>query len=174
MEKILAELADKQAITELIYTYCRAIDRRDVPLGHSIWHDDGYADYGEQFYQGSGQGVIDRICGCHPYLVNPSHQVGNILIELDGDKAGSEAYVMVSVQMERDGKILQMDTCARYLDVWERRQGRWGLVRRMVSNDMYTIHEVRHHADFEGCSIPPADDPSYQVLTRRKWGAGRS
>lgn len=37
---------DRQAITDLIHLYCRSVDRLDVPLGHSIWHDDGIADYG--------------------------------------------------------------------------------------------------------------------------------
>ena len=37
-------LADRQAIVDLIYRYCRSVDRLDIPLGHSIWHDDAIAD----------------------------------------------------------------------------------------------------------------------------------
>ena len=86
-----ATLADKQAIRDLIYTYCRAVDRLDVPLGHSIWHDDGYAQYGPDYYEGPGKGVIDLICQHHLGLLSHSHQVTNILIELDGEKAILEA-----------------------------------------------------------------------------------
>jgi len=75
----LRDLADKQAIRDLIYTYCRAVDRLDIPLGHSIWHEDGYADYGAAYYQGPGRGVIDLICQSHLGLLSHSHQVTNIL-----------------------------------------------------------------------------------------------
>jgi len=57
----LRDLADRHAIIDLIHRYCRSVDRLDVPLGHSIWHDDGIADYGA-VYQGNGRGVIDFIC----------------------------------------------------------------------------------------------------------------
>lgn len=35
-------VADRQAVAELIYRYCRAVDRLDIALGHSIWHEDGF------------------------------------------------------------------------------------------------------------------------------------
>src|SRR5437764_1133255 len=94
---ILQTLADRQAITELIYRYCRAVDRLDKPLGYSIWHEGGLADYGESVYQGDGRGVIDFICAQHLHTLHHSHQVSNILIDLNGDRAGSEAYVTASL-----------------------------------------------------------------------------
>lgn len=48
-------LLDRQAITDLLYRYCRAVDRLDVPLGRSIWHEDAIADYDDSFYQGDGR-----------------------------------------------------------------------------------------------------------------------
>jgi hypothetical protein len=54
----LQALLDRQAITEQIYLYCRAVDRLDIPLGHSVFHDDATANYGESLYQGDGRGVI--------------------------------------------------------------------------------------------------------------------
>lgn len=35
----LAALVDRQQITDLIYRYCRSVDRLDIPLGHSVWHE---------------------------------------------------------------------------------------------------------------------------------------
>jgi hypothetical protein len=32
---------DRQAITEQIYRQCRAVDRLDIPLGHSVFHATG-------------------------------------------------------------------------------------------------------------------------------------
>jgi len=53
-DPVLAELLAKQAITEQIYRYCRAMDRVDSELGKSVWHADGLADYGPMF-QGPGK-----------------------------------------------------------------------------------------------------------------------
>ncbi len=138
----LQAVADKQAIRDLIYTYCRAVDRLDITLGHSIWHDDGYADYGADYYQGPGKGVIDTICQHHTHLLSHSHQVTNILIEMDGALAGSEAYVSGTMRLMQNGKLMHMGVWARYLDAWEKRDGRWGLLRRVVVFDHEEIREV--------------------------------
>src|SRR5690606_22158123 len=113
---------------EVIRIYCRAVDRLDIPLGQSIFHEDGYADYGAGFYQGPGKGVIEAICQSHHHLTSHSHQVTNILIEVDGDRAGSESYVFGTMRSAHDGKTMQIGVWGRYLDRWEKRDGRWGIV----------------------------------------------
>ena len=158
-------LADKQAIRDLIYTYCRAVDRLDIPLGHAIWHDDGLADYGAAFYQGPGKGVIDAICQSHLGLASHSHQVANILIHLDGDKAGSEAYVHGTMRREANGAMMQIGVWGRYVDQWEKRGGAWGLVHRVV---LYDHEEIRPVTPMGQPSLATRDatDPSYAALPR--------
>ena len=79
-------LADRLAITDLIYRYCRSMDRIDRDLGYSIWHEDGLAEY-EGFYSGTGRGFVDKVLEGHRQVLNHSHQVTNIIIELqDGDR----------------------------------------------------------------------------------------
>ena len=163
-DTLLRELADKQAIRDLVLTYCRAVDRIDVPLGHSIWHDDGDADYGADYYQGPGKGVIDTICGHHAGLTSHSHQVSNILIALDGDKAGSESYVNGTMRMARDGKTMHLEVYGRYLDRWERRDGRWGLVHRVVVMDHTGIREVTPMPTHGATPTHDRNDPSYAAL----------
>lgn len=158
----LRALADKQAIIELIYTYCRAVDRIDPALGHSIWHQGGQADYG-RVYQGPGTGAIDQICRQHGGLNAHSHQVSNILITLDGDRAGSESYVHAVMQREGPDGLLQMAVWGRYLDRWERRAGRWGLVHRMVLIDLDEVRPARALSE-ERRATRDASDPSYSIL----------
>jgi len=160
---VLAQLADKQAIRDLLYSYCRAVDRLDIPLGHSIWHEDSYADYGAEYYQGPGRAVIDLICRNHLSLLSHSHQITNILVDLDGDRAGSEAYITASMRLEKQGKLMQLGVWARYLDIWERRQGRWGLARRQVVFDHEEIREVTP-AGRKLAFTRDKNDPSYRVL----------
>jgi hypothetical protein len=163
MDGELEALAARQAITDLIYRYCRSVDRLDVPLGRSIWHENGIADYGADVYQGDGRGVIDHICAQHLHTLHHSHQVSNILIELDGDRAGSEAYVTAALRARRGEQLIQMTIWGRYVDRWSRRSGRWGLDHRLAIRDFDEIREV---TPLQNHLIGRRDrsDPSYAAL----------
>lgn len=161
----LQTLADRQAITDQIYRYCRAMDRIDHELGYSIWHEDGTADYGEAVFVGSGRGFVDHVCAQHAQLLVHSHQVTNIVIELDGDRAASEAYVTAHLRMERGGKLLQMVVISRYLDRWSRREGRWALDHRQTVMDMDEVREITPMKSHE--VRRDRSDPSY--LTLKPW-----
>lgn len=162
MSDAVSQLMDKAAIRDLIHTYCRAVDRLDAPLGHSIWHEDGVADYGA-FYQGDGRGVIDAICKSHESLDSHSHQVSNVLIRLEGIRAWSESYVTGTMRRTHEGKVIQIGIWGRYLDAWEKRGGRWGLVKREVMHDHDEVREVTP-ADQPSRATRGPDDPSYTYL----------
>ena len=159
---LLQAVADRQAITDLIYRYCRSMDRIDVELGYSLWHEDAIADYGE-FYQGTGRGFIDLVCAQHRQLLAHSHQISNVIIELDGDRAGSESYVMATLRLLKDGQLKQMTVWSRYVDRWSRRGGRWGIDKRIAMRD---FDEVRDVVAMSNSSVGRRDrsDPSYTVL----------
>ncbi len=165
-EKTLQEVADRQAITDLLYRYCRAMDRVDHELGYALWHEDGVADYGEQVFQGSGRDFIDHVCRQHQQLINHSHQITNIIIELDGDRAGSESYAFANLRMEREGKLLQFSVWSRYVDEWSKRNGRWGIDRRVAIIDMDEVREVQPMSRGDRWTRDTSD-PSYQVLRAR-------
>jgi hypothetical protein len=156
-------VADRQQITDLIYRYCRSVDRLDIPLGHSVWHEDGIADYGETVYQGNGRGVIDHICAQHRHTLYHSHQVSNIIIELDGDRAGSESYVTASLRMRRGDQLKQMTVWGRYIDRWSKRNGRWGLDKRVSVRDFDEVRDVTVMYDHD-TGRRDRSDPSYGVL----------
>ena len=166
MAESLQAVADRQAITDLIYRYCRSVDRLDIPLGHSIWHEDGIADYGKAVYQGDGRGVIDHICAQHLHTRHHSHQVSNIIIDLDGDHAGSESYVTASLRIVRDGQLKQMSVWGRYIDRWSRRNGRWGLDQRLSIRDFDEVRDVTAMGDHD-VGRRDRSDPSYAVLKDR-------
>lgn len=165
----IATLADKQAITEVIYSYCRSVDRLDQPLGHAIWHEGGYADYSAGDYQGSGTGKIDHILEQHLHLTSHSHQITNILIDIEGDSAGSEAYFHGTMRSQQDGKVMHIGVWGRYLDKWEKRGGRWGILHRMVVFDHEEMRQTQPMG-MEMRSTRDGSDPSYQFLTSRSFG----
>jgi hypothetical protein len=158
-------VSDRLAITDLIYRYCRSVDRLDVALGHSIWHDDGIADYGS-IYQGSGKGVIDLICAQHRQTLHHSHQVTNILIELAGDRSGSESYVTANLRIQQGPQLRQISVWGRYIDSWSRREGRWGLDKRIAIRDFDEMRDVVEMSRHDVGKRDPLD-PSYRVFAAR-------
>ena len=165
MSDALQAVGDRLAITDLIYLYCRSVDRLDIPLGHSIWHDDSYADYGADVYQGDGRGVIDLICAQHLKTLAHSHLVTNILIEVDGDRASSESCHFATLRIAAPEGFRQISVWGRYLDSWSRRDGRWGIDRRHTVRDFDEIRDVtrlQHH----DVGRRDRSDPSYAILNR--------
>jgi SnoaL-like domain len=163
MERTMIEqLGDRQAITDLIYRYCRSMDRIDRQLGYSIWHDDGLADYG-QTYIGSGRGFVDVACNMHAAMSAHSHQITNIIIDLVGDKAGSESYVTAVLRYLDGGQLVQATIRARYIDQWSHRNGRWGIDKRIYVRDFDDVQKVGE-AKFTAGGKRNREDVSYSVL----------
>lgn len=157
------ELLDKQSIAEALYTYCRAVDRVDRELGYSIWNDGATVDYSESIYVGTARGVIDWICDSHAQGIAHSHQIANILIELDGDRATSEAYINSAMRMMQEGVVVQINTRGRYLDRWSRQDGRWGIDRRVFVCDLNEVRPVTPGPMTPRLTLD-RNDPSYALF----------
>ncbi len=155
-------VADRQAITDALHLYARAVDRLDVPLGHALWHADGTADYGD-YYQGSGSGVVDRICADHSGLLAHCHQMTNMVIALDGDRAGSETYCIAALRMQRPDGQMQMSVWTRYVDRWSWRDGRWAMDHRIALREFDEIRPIQP-LSAGGMGRRDRGDPSYAVL----------
>lgn len=152
----------QDAIRQQLYRYCRAVDRLDVPLGRAVWHDDGTANYGPMF-KGSGHAFIDWVCEQHRALVAHSHQISNILIELDGQTAASEAYVTAALRLRDGDRLMQIDVRGRYIDQWSHRDGRWAIDARHYVHDFDEVRTVGA-IQSEGWGRRDRDDPSYRIL----------
>ena len=160
----------KQAITEVIYRYSRALDRMDRELALTIWHADGTADYGPTMFQGTGAGFVDWVWPAHESMLGHSHQIGNVLIEVDGDRAGSEAYVTATLWGAFEpGVLTTIVSRGRYVDSWSCRDGVWAIDHRRFAEDLTVTTAVPGGAA-PGPDASPArrdrTDPSYTVLDR--------
>jgi hypothetical protein len=162
----IAHLVAKQQITEVIYRYCRGLDRMDRAMALSVWHTDAYLDYGTTF-QGNRSDFIDRTWAIHETMLAHSHQVSNILIAVDGDRATSESYFTAALRSLGElGSVVQFTVRGRYLDEWSRRDGRWAIDRRVV------VHDFSDRATVTNAGVPSAarrdeNDPSYQFFSRK-------
>jgi hypothetical protein len=156
-------MTDREAITDQIYRFARAMDRIDHDLGYAVWHEDGTADYGPDIFQGTGRGFVDHVCAQHAQTLTHSHQMSNIVIEIDGDKAASESCVTANLRIEREGKLMQITVWSRYIDTWSKRGGRWAIDHRTAINDFDEVREVTPLRPTTRGSRDRSD-PSYQVL----------
>jgi len=127
------DLLAKQAITEALHSYCHGLDRFDRGQA-DIWHEGGTADYGDIF-QGTGAGFLDWVWPVHETFEVTSHQVTNILITVDGDRATSETYVTVCLR----GADVDIVDRGRYSDTWSFRGGRWAVDARRFTGDIQQI-----------------------------------
>ncbi|MBV9995628.1 MAG: nuclear transport factor 2 family protein [Caulobacteraceae bacterium] len=145
--KLLRELADRQAITELIYLYCRGLDRMDEP--RAIYHPDAREERGEGVFEGRAHDMIAAaLKALRKRYVATQHFIGNILIELDGDLAWGESYFHAYHRLpdpppgappRDDGEFVM---AGRYLDRFERRDGVWKIAHRRMVNDWNHTRKV--------------------------------
>lgn len=89
------EFADRQAITELIYTYCECFDRNDPDGVAALFTDDAIIDYNPDTPSITGAELAGTIAvGLRDTFAATSHHISNVMITLEGaDTARSLCYV---------------------------------------------------------------------------------
>jgi SnoaL-like domain len=127
-------LLAKQEIADMLHRYCYAMDTNDRDLGYQVWHPDGTAHY-EGMFEGLGRDFIDFGQRGHEAVTGgTSHQLTNILIEVEGDGASSRSCVTAAVRSgEASGLYL---IWGRFHDEWSRRDGVWRIDSRHFTTDL--------------------------------------
>ena len=168
----IEELLAKQEITELLYRYCRGIDRLDWDLVRSCYHDDAYDDH--SIFRGSPDEFVAFFREFLTPMTGTTHTIANILITVDGDVAGSESHILAwhGLPAEGDGPAKDLTASGRYVDRLERRNGEWKIAHRIVVFEWTRIEPVG--GQFEvGPEVAMVwsrrdrDDPSYAALEHR-------
>lgn len=168
MNDELKTLLAKQAITEQLYTYCRAFDRLDDALALSVWHAGGTVQYANGPIQQMTE-YLPPSTAVRSTLLNCSHQITNILIKMKGDEAVSEAYVTASLQEQPDEHNQMAENLyrGRYIDQWSLRDGKWAIDHRQFLPDSYTRIEFNNGfigSGFLDMAKRDSTDPSYAAL----------
>jgi SnoaL-like domain len=127
----LRMLMDDREIRSLEYRYCRAIDRRQYDLLRSCYHPDATDHHGD-FYGGIDDFVAHVQRGLAAFA-STLHFVGNLQVEIRGDAARAEAYVLALARLAPSGDLPERDNTValRYVDDLERRGGEWRILRRV-------------------------------------------
>lgn len=161
----LDELAAKQAITEVLYRYCRSLDRMDVALYGTVFAPGAPLDYGD-YFSGTAEEFRDWVWAAHESMQAHSHQITNVLVELDpsGDAAVSEAYITVCLRTRpAGGAVTDIVDRGRYLDRWSRGPNKeWRIAARRFRSDVQQISDAGS-SPAPGAVRDPTD-PSYELF----------
>ncbi len=125
-------LLDKQAITDVINLYLRGADRADADLIAAAYHPDAIEDHGG-VYHGPASDYVALMAKMLPRAGVMNHLATNIVIELDGDAAHAEHYILAFARMKKDGEQFDTLTLARAIDRFERRDGEWRIAHRRLA-----------------------------------------
>jgi len=165
----LAVVLDEADITRVLMRYCRGIDRRDYELVRSCYHPGARDDHGP--YKGDVEGFLTWVAARHATIEQCVHMIGNVLIEVHGDVAVSEAYY-TSFQCE--GRSFAHGG-GRYVDRFERRHGGpWKIAERLVVVEFGRLIDGRN-LDIDPICVMAArsrDDALYRVLSAVQPPAG--
>jgi hypothetical protein len=156
----LQELLDKQAIAEVMMTYCRALDHRDEAMLRSVFHPDSRHNHGfvgpssdpsAKGKDGQPGDFVGYALLALSRMTRTHHQLGNIFVEIQpgGTVAYTEAYFTAYHRMRAkdDPKAgpnawdTEMDwwVGGRYFDRMEKRNGVWKIARRTATTDFQRI-----------------------------------
>jgi SnoaL-like domain len=87
------ELVDRAEIHDVLVRYSRGLDRVDMALVRDAFHDDAWIDFPDEVYVGPVKGFCEFLSKEMPSFVRTRHNLGNSLVELDGDVAFVETYL---------------------------------------------------------------------------------
>jgi hypothetical protein len=131
-DSMLRELADKQAIDQVIAAHSRGLDNAETALLKSCYHPEGIVEYG--LFEGAASDFLEAVTqddGTPATMHRPS----GVWSVIDGDTAKAETSVIVYREEGEGSAKLQLCICGRYLDTFERRDGVWKIIKRVYVLD---------------------------------------
>ena len=164
LDEAVQYLMDDRAIRNKLSLYQRSMDRCDAELGYQVFWDDSEIYVGEWYPGVTGKEFVDSCMEAHPGIFLTSHQITNTYVTINGDKAGSESYAKpYFIYLNEDGTFRLQLQCCRYNDQWEKRDGDWRIVHRVVSMEgSATISDIGDQDQTD--TAKDTSDPSYEAL----------
>jgi len=141
------QLESRMALRDLVSNYCHGVDKHDIGLFMSIWHDDAVWKIGPPFGDFVGaadirHALVDVIW---PAWRETHHWTTNLTVDFaDGDTATGVCDVNCNGATPDD--VMQV-VSATYTDRFERRDGRWAIAQRDV--------EIQYFSGVPGVDLAP-------------------
>ena len=126
--QMIAAVADRLAIEQVLASYCHGVDRCNLATLQSAFWEDATLDFGTGPAPAhtASEGLINAL---HTMRLT-HHQIGNIALSFKGGQARGETYVTafhIAGPADAETEII---VGGRYLDIFAKRDGDWRIFAR--------------------------------------------
>lgn len=130
----LAKLIAKDAVRDVLFRYCRAVDRGDEAGLRACYWPDGTDAHGAM--SGPVENFLGWAAKVMPLTRRAIHQIHNILLEVKDDGVLGESYFSAfDMRADNEGVVHNWVMRGRYLDWFVERDGEWRILDRQVVFD---------------------------------------
>jgi hypothetical protein len=120
--------ADKLAIQEVVNNWVIWSDSGDWERFATVWHDDGWMT--ATWFQGPGHEFARARRAGFERGVNIIHFLGAVACDVVGSRAIAQTKMTINQRASVDDVLVDVTCMGRFYDFFEKRGGRWAIVRR--------------------------------------------
>jgi hypothetical protein len=121
-------MQDRLAIIEVVHNWALWRDAGDWERFRTVWHDDGWMT--ATWFQGPAEEFIKVSKAGFEKGVSILHFLGGSSAEVKGSRAVAQTKMTISQRGSLEGELVDVVCTGRFYDFFEKRAGRWAIVRR--------------------------------------------
>jgi hypothetical protein len=121
-------IADKLAIREVVENWVLYRDMGNWERFATVWHSDGWMT--ATWFQGPARDFIEASRKLFDQGANIHHTLGGWSCDVAGERAISQVKMTINQRATVDDILVDVVCSGRFYDFFEKREGRWGIVRR--------------------------------------------
>lgn len=170
MSDALEILLAERAISRVILSYSRAVDRYDFDALADCYWPDAVDDHGS--FVGSASDFVTWNQGALARFDRTSHFLGNMLIDVDLDahRARAETYAVAYHRYtDADGQLTDMTAGLRYVDLFEERHADWRILERVIAYDWRRTDPAHGQTGFADTYVTGVRSAQDVVYTMGGW-----
>jgi hypothetical protein len=127
-ERVESPAEDRAAIVEVVQNWALWRDAGDWERFRSVWHEDGWMT--ATWFQGPAEKFIEVSRAGFDKGVSILHFLGGSSVDVEGRRAVAQTKMTISQRGDVDRVTVDVVCTGRFFDFFEKRAGRWKIVRR--------------------------------------------
>ena len=121
-------MQDRLQVAEVVQNWAVWRDAGDWERFRTVWHEDGWMT--ATWFQGPAEKFIEVSKAGFERGVSILHFLGGTSVEVQGQRAVAQTKMTISQRGDVDRVTVDVVCTGRFYDFFEKRAGRWAIVRR--------------------------------------------